>query len=1131
MAELVLGVAKSLVQGTLTMAQAAIEEELKLRQSTQRDLVFIASEFQMMQSFLSITTEEHVRNSVVSTWVMQVRDLAYDVEDCIEFIVHLDTKADWWRRLIQHCYCIAPALPLDKAVSDIEQLKARVHDVSQRNVRYNLIGNSGPKPVIEIKPPAAGTPSSRMLAETWDTAWTRQELKDMTKLITRNGNGLQVISVWETGDGRATTSIARKVFNEPEIWKNFTCRAWVKLMHPLNLQELIRSLLNQFYANSHKEQQDVIIGIDLLQEFMKQVNKQRYLVVLEDVSTMVEWDVIRKYLPDMSNGSRIIVSTQQFEIASFCTGLPYFQQFSADLSLCIFFKEDPQIDGGKNKATNGGIVTDHSPLIGRISEINELPKYPAMARVSALQVMSVWGIAGAGKSALVRNLYHKKVLQNNEFEKHGWVDISYPFNLREFCHSLLLQFHSHSLEANDAIYCGTTGIRDPVTECHNLLKSHRCLVVIDNLKSAEEWDLIQASVVSRPSKSIIIVVTNEASVALHCTDRKDLVFNVKGLEAGAAIDLFKKEVRKNAYFPVDDIDNDEELRQLISKCGGLPKLIVSVADSLAQVFNWTEKTRILNGQFISNLEMRQEFAYLQGLFGWIHSYFRACPDFLKPCIFYLSIFPKSQIIRRRRLVMRWVAEGYSKDKDNYPAEENGEELFTKITELSMIQPPEHTIITNMRMVWCQVSAFFHEYIISRPKEENVTFALEVFTLEGCCRQTTGRTGRHLVIEKSWERDRIVFESIDLSRLRSFTVFGKWESFFISPSMKVLRVLDLENASGVTDEDLKKMLNLLPRLKYLSLRGCSEICHLPSMLGDLRQLQILDIRDSSIVTLPASFTKLKKLQYIRGGTTAPSEPTSCHQQVAIELHASIDTLTALHTFGVVNVDIARGKTILVELKKLTQLRKLGVFGINKKNSNEFCSAISGHAHLESLSVWIKKNNQNCLDDISSNTPPPKNLHSLKLYGLVNKLPLWISMLDNIKKLVLEIIMETEADITVLGGLQKLCVLCLCVKPIQDGKLNFLVKTNEGVEVLSYDKVMVLEITCSSPLLVTFGSLAMRSLEQLTARCPSRLTLPLDKLMCLSKLREVVLIGSQDIVLKEQLKEQLKDHQNKPTLKFE
>jgi len=119
------------------------------------------------------------------------------------------------------------------------------------------------------------------------------------------------------------------------------------------------------------------------------------------------------------------------------------------------------------------------------------------------------------------------------------------------------------------------------------------------------------------------------------------------------------------------------LQQLISKSGGLPKVIVAIADYLAHIFDWIKRANLLNDQFITTMETRQDFAGLQDLFGWIYSYFRSCPDFLKPCIFYLSIFPKSEIIRRRRLVMRWVAEGYSKDKESDSAEENAEELFKR----------------------------------------------------------------------------------------------------------------------------------------------------------------------------------------------------------------------------------------------------------------------------------------------------------------------------------------------------------------------------------------------------------------------------------------------------------------------
>jgi hypothetical protein len=181
-------------------------------------------------------------------------------------------------------------------------------------------------------------------------------------------------------------------------------------------------------------------------------------------------------------------------------------------------------------------------IIGRESEMNELREYTTRARFNSYQVISVWGIAGVGKSALLKNFFCDRILTKNLFEKYGWVDVSHPFNLRDFSRSLLLDFHSESLEAKKTAHHGTIRSKNPIQECRDLLEQHHCLVIIDDLQSKEEWDLIKAALLSRSSRSVIIAITTEASIATCCADKEELVFNVKGLQSGPAFDLFHQEV-------------------------------------------------------------------------------------------------------------------------------------------------------------------------------------------------------------------------------------------------------------------------------------------------------------------------------------------------------------------------------------------------------------------------------------------------------------------------------------------------------------------------------------------------------------------------------------------------------------
>ncbi|TVU02200.1 hypothetical protein EJB05_52296, partial [Eragrostis curvula] len=798
-----------------------------------------------------------------------------------------------------------------------------------------------------------------MLAEARDLTKKQVVFGDLTKLITKESTDLGVISVWGTGGEHGMTSIIRKAYQDPEICKKIGCRGWVRLTHPFNPHEFLRSLVDQFYSNCCLQEgkpvdMGKLKGIEaaatpqhvLIQEFMEQVNKKRYLVVLENVTTMGDWDAIRTYLPDSKNGSWIIVSTQQCEIASLCIGHSYqvveLKQYSGAHSVCVFFKEDSRPDKDKCLETNGvmdnlnetstagesshmnGLISYNSVYISkknaaeewknnccfveRDSEMNQLDTYIANARMNDIHVISVWGIAGVGKSALVRNLYNSLIHTHDLFVNYGWVAVSHPFNLRDFSRSLLSDLIGphHVMD-----------IRDPIEECCKILETHRCLVVIDDLQSIEEWDLIHSAFVSSPSKSsTIIVITTDASIATHCADKEEAIFNVKGLEAEGSFKLFEK------------------------------------------------------------------------------------------------------------------------------------------------------------------------------------------------------------------------QNIDFSRLRSLTVYGEWKSSFISDRMRLLRVLDLEDASGVNDKDLKLMVQLLPRLKYLSLRGCSEISQLPSSLGDLRQLETLDIRYTSVVTMPWTITKLRKLQYFRFGTSKPQRHTNLpwlpsmfcrgRQVNSVEVPAGIGKITTLHTLGVVNVNTTRGTAVLKEIKKLTQLRKLGVSGISKKNCKNFFSAISNHGHLKSLSVTIKQDNPGLFDATLVDVPefsPPKNLQSLKLHGLEQNLPIWITQIQMLTKLDLEMTMLSENDIHSLKDL-KLSILRLRIKQLLDGELNFCVML-VGHEVRCYNTVKVLEIFCSSNLNITFGSHALQNLELLKARCCSRSPVPLhfSGLDKLTELREVQIECSQVDTMKRELEKVL------------
>ncbi|CAL4998438.1 unnamed protein product [Urochloa decumbens] len=1047
-----LSVGKAVLDGALGYAKSFVAEEIALQLGVERDVIFIGDELEMMQSFLMTADEEQDRHKVLLTWVKQVRETAYNVEDnLMAFAVHSEKKPI--------CFYIPRNLWERRRIGkEVKELRAKVEDVSNRNLRYRLIKGSGSKPTTAAEEQAnVATVAMMGINEANRTAMKLENsVIDFRQLITSEDKGRSVVAVWGATADLRTTAI-QDVYDDPAVRANFGFRAWIKLAHPFIRKEFIQSLVRQYYENfpeaiggTHKRR---TIGVsvfmkmesmsqsEMLDVFDTKVSDNSYMIVVDDVSTKEQWDCIENYFPDNKKGSRVIVSTQQAEIARLCTGKEYLvselKQLSYNQSLYLFHKkvmlssnssnenleissseileEDNQPkdeDGDKVFYLTSGKKFNRSRTMDQFDEILLLGRTTDKSRVIELvgqphdgqgcKVISVWGMGGLGKTTLVQSVYRSPQLGN---WKRAWATALRPFNPEQLIRKL----------AGDLGVATNGEFKDLTETLTQKLKQERCLIVLDDISSTTEWDFVGNCL---KNAMRIIITTREKSIAKHCSKEVINMHNLSGLEDDVALDLFKRKVFKDD-FEKNKISPDmtEQARLIIKKCDGLPLAISTIGGFLATKPKTSTEWRKTYDRINTELEINQELRAIKTVL--LRSY-DGLPYHLKSCFLYFSIFPEDHKIRRKPLIRRWVAEGYAREMHGMTAEEVGDMYFEQLLDRSMILPGGDVNIYSGKFDSCQLHDIMRQICISKAREENLAFTLE----DGCSFSSTQGTTRHLAISSNWNRyeQDFIQTMVDLSHVRSLTVFKAWRSFYIYKKMRFLRVMDLEGTQEVRGHQLNGIGEFI-HLKFLSLKCCPGIHNLPNSLGKLSNLQILDIRGTCARELPANVTNLQKLQFLRA-----------HR---VLVPRGIGKLNALCTLAHVEL-YEKGQGAVKELAQLHQLRKLGVEGNTKTNNKEFWSAIRSLNHLQSLSVsWYCRGSDNYKLDspLGGSLLPPRSIESLKLDGPVVRLTEWIHQLQNLTRLLLRGTGLQQDAIQAVGKLPNLAILNMGIFSFKGEELIF------------------------------------------------------------------------------------------------
>lgn len=723
-------------------------------------------------------------------------------------------------------------------------------------------------------------------------------------------------------------------------------------------------------------------------------------------------------------------------------------------------------------------------------------------------VLSIVGFGGVGKTTIAMDLYTK---YGPEFQRRAMVTVSQNSDPEAVVRNILNQVKplSNNAERRGEDSSGAVSLRkkNPVIatilsrirlpfpnqkqdngggrdkheqikkELKNCLADTRYLLLIDDVWSSSTWQSIWKYFPEENKKgSRIIVTTRFQAVATTCSAHKDqdhihLVDVLSGEEANSLFIKTLSECRGNSARQSNQTKVPDRVWQM---CGGLPLAIVTMAGVVAS------KPLMIRDEWIAvcnSLFPEPEKCHKPEEFMRIINYcYNDLPSDLKTCCLYLSIFPKGREVSRKRLIRRWIAEGFVSEKQGLSVEDVADTCFKQLIERKMMRPVEHN--SNGSVKSCRVHDMVLEYIISKAAEENfITVVGSHWSMS-----TSSKKVRRLTIHGSDPKRAKNVDSMNLSHVRSLTVFENLDKLhFKSFKTGIVQVLDLEGCKGFRESDanVSDICEMI-LLKYLSLRK-TDIKNLPNNISKLKYLETLDVRETEVKQLPMTVGQLERITNILGGDKRRQRTLKLPK----ELKGTMKSLRILS-----GVEIVEGSTAASDFSYFTTMRKLAIYRIHHnedifKNLLSSIQYLSGYSLQTLLIVDESSEFFKTLESMSSSHLT--DLRALELSGKLLYLPKWLDTLEHLVKLTLSATALCTDNFLVIRKLNSLFSLTFSISEKQDPALAAILEKNKSasrgeivVPAGGFSKLKLLRIFV--PLLpsLTFSKNATPHLERIELR---------------------------------------------------
>ncbi|KAK4570721.1 hypothetical protein RGQ29_029533 [Quercus rubra] len=285
----------------------------------------IKDELISMQSLLVDADRKGVGTEGEKTWVANVRDWAYDVEDIIdEYMYHMNHQQiggqSSWN--LHHTINFPKNLWVRRqTATKIQKINEKIKGIPERKQRYGIDHIEGISSKDNQKRVVRQAESSLFFKED-ELVGIEKKRQSLMKWLMDGEPHLTVISIVGMG-GSGKTTLAANTYNNDDVKKHFDCCAWITISQAYELEDVLRSLIKEFHESRKETNPADLNSMNyrlLVKTLVNYLGEKRYLLVLDDVWDTKLLDEIKVSLRDSCLGSRIILTTRKEDVACYHLG-------------------------------------------------------------------------------------------------------------------------------------------------------------------------------------------------------------------------------------------------------------------------------------------------------------------------------------------------------------------------------------------------------------------------------------------------------------------------------------------------------------------------------------------------------------------------------------------------------------------------------------------------------------------------------------------------------------------------------------------------------------------------------------------------------------------------------------------